>query len=50
MAALDSDIKVLEDRVILGTAVLGQPSNQTALEVEDAVHALLVAIYQLLGV
>jgi hypothetical protein len=38
--ALDSDIEVLEDSVILGTHVLGQPSNQTALEVKDAVNHL----------
>lgn len=50
MAALDSDIEVLEDRVILGTSILGQPSNETALEVKDAVHLLLIATYQLLSV
>ena len=50
MAALDSNIEVLEDRVILGPTVLGQPTNKTALEVEDTVHLLWVATYQLLGV
>ena len=46
MLSLESDIKVLEDRSILGLS-LSQAANKTALKIEKAINLIKGATYAL---